>query len=55
MMSVVETNINQLMFYKQIKNGANFAYMSTSEIYSGIMGSPDENSAVISTPRKTKE
>ena len=54
MTGVVKTNINQLIFYKQIKNGANFAYMSTSEIYSGVKGSPNENSSVISSPQQRR-
>ena len=51
---IIDTNINQLIFYKSIEKGNNFAYMSTSEIYSGVTGSPKEDSPVISKPQQAR-
>lgn len=47
---VIEANILNLIEYTKYKNIKTFAYMSTSEVYSGVSGSVTEKSKLITSP-----
>lgn len=49
--SVINTNISNLVEYSEIENISSFAYMSTSELYSGLEGEANEDSILPTSPQ----